>query len=264
MHVLVSDTDALAGIRTRIRTEGHYGRISAQRWQGGALPYADGTVNFLFAPNRSKLPSPAEVDRVLAPRGTAWINRGGQLTLLRKPAPGDIDGWTHARYDASGNAVSGDRQSLQWEALPRWNRGTKTSNMVSTKGRIFYIFSAPKSSDIPLDRTVSELLRQARAGKHAIDFHWWKRVPIMAWGMLKAGDHLFLAGPRGEGLPSQAALDGKTKASLLVLSAETGETTAEFPLPAAPVWDGMAAANGALFLSLANGEVTCLKNASPE
>jgi outer membrane protein assembly factor BamB len=65
-----------------------------------------------------------------------------------------------------------------------------------------------------------------------------QRVVALVW----AGDSLFAAGNEG-GLIEFAAADGK-------VTARTSLDT--------PVWDGMAAANGRLFVSTQNGDVVCL------
>ena len=57
----------------------------------------------------------------------------------------------------------------------------------------------------------------------------------------------------------QAALDGNQGAVLLAISKETGETLGKYELGYLPTWDGMAAANGNLFLSTEKGTITCLK-----
>ncbi|NLX95416.1 MAG: LamG domain-containing protein [Rhodopirellula sp.] len=100
--------------------------------------------------------------------------------------------------------------------------------------------------------------RRPLGGKHSVRFHWWKPLPIQAWAMVKTKDVLFVAGPPGSASTSEAALQGKTPASLLAVSPADGNVLAEMTLPAAPVWDGMAAAAGNLYLALANGEVLCL------
>ena len=46
---------------------------------------------------------------------------------------------------------------------------------------------------------------------------------------------------------------------MLAISKETGETLGKYNLGYLPTWDGMAAANGNLFLSTEKGTITCLK-----
>jgi len=76
--------------------------------------------------------------------------------------------------------------------------------------------------------------------------------------MVRTDDAILVAGPVGEWLVSQEALDGKEEAALLAISPKDGSVLAEMSLPAAPVWDGMAAARGNLYISLANGQTICL------
>ncbi len=144
VHALVDDRDELQRIRRQIRDGGVYGRVSAISWKGPFLPYADGMVNVLLVLDEGATLEPKEIDRVLAPLGAAWIKRDGAVAVHQKPWPIDVDEWSHARYDATGNAVSTDRfvgppRFLQWEATPRWNRGVKTSGLVSARGRLFFI-----------------------------------------------------------------------------------------------------------------------------
>ena len=47
--------------------------------------------------------------------------------------------------------------------------------------------------------------------------------------------------------------------SLRPFAAADGEKLAEYKLPAPPVWDGMAAARGRLFISTVNGDIICMK-----
>ncbi len=146
VHGLVRDATTLETARRQIRDAGGYGRVSVTGWRGGRLPYAEGTVNLLLVLDEGTQLDQAEISRVLAPLGVARVRRNGALTTFRKPWPTDVDEWSHSRYDATGNAVSSDEragppQSLQWAAWPRWNRGTKTSSLVSTRGRIFYVLN---------------------------------------------------------------------------------------------------------------------------
>ncbi len=53
-------------------------------------------------------------------------------------------------------------------------------------------------------------------------------------------------------------LQGKEGSLLWAVSAESGEKRAELKLESMPVWDGMAAAYGRLFVPLENGTVVCL------
>jgi outer membrane protein assembly factor BamB len=145
IHGLISDTSVLRSTRGDIRAAGRYGRVSVVAWSGPRLPYMDGMVNILVM-GPAVTVEKGEVDRILVPGGSAWTAAGDDWSRYHKPRAEGVDVWTHVRYDATGNAVSRDTRSgpprfLQWEALPRWNAGTKTSGLVTTNGRIFYILN---------------------------------------------------------------------------------------------------------------------------
>jgi len=107
---------------------------------------------------------------------------------------------------------------------------------------------------------------------------WECDTPLLARGMVLAGERLFVAGPpstfvparkvqRNPYLPGPAkalqaqaeALVGKQGGLLWAVSATDGKQLAEFKLDATPVWDGMAAADGCLLLALQDGSVCCLR-----
>ena len=76
---------------------------------------------------------------------------------------------------------------------------------------------------------------------------WTQPVPITVRAMLMADDVLFVSGPA-------SAEAGK----LMAISVSDGKVLAECALDATPVFDGMAAVPGRLFISLANGNLVCM------
>lgn len=85
--------------------------------------------------------------------------------------------------------------------------------------------------------------------------------------MVLAGDTLFVAGPQdpvseiphepSESDPLAEALESTRGGSLLAVSPGEGKTLSDQELSSPPVFDGMAAARGCLYISGANGEVVC-------
>lgn len=96
-------------------------------------------------------------------------------------------------------------------------------------------------------------------------FNWSVDLPIRPRAMVKAGDLLIVAGVRdltslGTAADLEArfeAFEGHREGKLLVFSAQSGETLAEYDLPAAPIWDGLAIADGRLYLTTADGRLRC-------
>ena len=78
--------------------------------------------------------------------------------------------------------------------------------------------------------------------------------------MVIAGPTLFAAGTPDVVAPDDpwAAIEGRKGAVLWSISAETGEKLTEYALDSPPVFDGLAAAGGRLYLSTADGKVLCL------
>ena len=147
VHGLDTDAKDVEKARKHIQSLGLYGAVSIQKWNGGALPYADNLVNLVVSENAGGV-SAGEIMRVLRPLGAAYTKTGGKWTKTVKPWPEEIDEWTHWLHSASGNAVARDSvvgppRHIQWAAKPLWarhhNTVPSTSAMVSARGRLFYI-----------------------------------------------------------------------------------------------------------------------------
>jgi len=93
---------------------------------------------------------------------------------------------------------------------------------------------------------------------------WSVDEPIQPRAILLAGDRLYLAGWE-DGIHIEK-ITGRVKGGkkperanrLWVYSAEDGMRLAEYPLSAEPVWDGIAAARGRLYVALKSGQILCL------
>jgi outer membrane protein assembly factor BamB len=108
-----------------------------------------------------------------------------------------------------------------------------------------------------------------------VKHNWTKDVPLFARAMVLAGPTLFVAGPPDlideeqafrqindpkvtRSLAGQAAaLKGEKGALLLAVSATDGTELAQYDIESPPVFDGMAAAAGRLYMATVNGEVFC-------
>ncbi len=168
-----------------------------------------------------------------------------------------------------------------------WGLGTGDHNRLST-ARYSGGFSrfhledqqklAPYRSDQPIglmlvhDENTVWGIQRARSGegkynlfRKAIDATsaikaWKQDLPVRPRAMLKSGEMLFLAVMPTE-IPTDdphAAYDGRLGGSLWVCSENDGSQIAEYPLSAPVNWDGMAAADHRLYLSIADGRLTCM------
>jgi hypothetical protein len=88
---------------------------------------------------------------------------------------------------------------------------------------------------------------------------WTSDLPVRPRAMLKSGDHLFM-GVMPVGIlqdDPHAAYECREGGMIWIASAKDGSKVAEYELGAPVVWDGMAAANGRLFMSKTDGSVVC-------
>ncbi|MHC4628193.1 MAG: outer membrane protein assembly factor BamB family protein, partial [Planctomycetota bacterium] len=174
VHGLDADRKNVARARQYVRSQGLYGGVSIDTFDGRNLPYVDNMVNLLIADSLGEV-SQAEVTRVLAPGGVALIN-GRKHTKSR---PDNIDEWTHYLHDADNNAVAKDTvvgppRRLQWQGGPKWTRHhdhmSSFSAMVSADGRLFYIIDEGSTASIYMPSHWALIARDAFNGKVL-----WKR-----------------------------------------------------------------------------------------
>ncbi len=118
---------------------------------------------------------------------------------------------------------------------------------------------------------------QANQGNSLVKPKWTNDVPIYVRGMVLAGFRLFIVGPpdtideeatfqqltekdpKVQELLAQQdeALEGKEGGWLLAINADTGEEAHRVKIDSLPAWDGLAGANGKLFLSTLDGQIIC-------
>jgi len=89
---------------------------------------------------------------------------------------------------------------------------------------------------------------------------WSARIPFRPRAMLRAGEMIFLAGMSAKPLDSDphAIYEGRTAGMLRTASADGGKVLAHRELKSPPVWDGLAAAGGRMYMSAMDGSVTCM------
>jgi outer membrane protein assembly factor BamB len=146
VHALDADAARRTSGRRRAAEAGLEGRVTIEAWDAPVLPYADLLVNLLVAAEPGAVPD-AEILRVLAPEGRAWVRRDGRWTAHRKERPADFDEWTHSRHGPDGNMVSRDRAvaaptGVRWIAGPAQDDGGRKwyydHILVSAAGRNLY------------------------------------------------------------------------------------------------------------------------------
>ena len=138
-----------------------------------------------------------------------------------------------------------------------------------------------QQQDRPRNNRRANRERQQRRGGASSDpatgfaVEWTRDVPLQARAMVLADRTLFIAGLpdlldeeaafrslndaaiRAKIAEQVAALKGEKGALLLAVSASDGKPLADYRLDSLPVWDGMVAANGRLYIATGDGNVSC-------
>lgn len=86
-------------------------------------------------------------------------------------------------------------------------------------------------------------------------FKWTNEIPFHPRAMVLAGETLFAAGPFGDAVRSADSFEGRRGVRLAAVSTKTGALLSSFEIGGMPVWDGMAAAGGSLFVAMRDGTV---------
>lgn len=134
VHLLAGRAESVEPLRAEVRSRGLGGRVVVQALAAdGRLPHPDRFVNLIAT--ALDRPDDAEIQRVLAVRGAAFVRRGGKWQTAAKAADAKIDGWFQHWYDATGNCVSHDRvagfpEAVQWQHGPALEDGTADGKVV--------------------------------------------------------------------------------------------------------------------------------------
>jgi hypothetical protein len=129
-----------------------------------------------------------------------------------------------------------------------------------TPGARGYLLAADDNDNEPVlsdyTRGIPKGIGFTRKGPPA----WFKWVPVRMRAMVLAGDHLFVAGPPDvvDAGDPMAAFEGRSGAVLRAYSADDGSMLAEQRLDSPPVFDGLIAARGRLYMSLVDGSTLCM------
>ncbi len=170
-------------------------------------------------------------------------------------------GWYFAgRENAAGRLLAVDDETI-------YGYGYKPDFYRGSRARQYHLFAVARKSlpdpGSPDYNRANRDYRQRGEKKFKVRFTWRQDVPLLARAMVLSKDTLFLAGPPEQGLRSVPIYEGKRGAMLMAASAADGKTLAQYALEALPVYDGLVAARGRLFVSLQNGALLCLGAPGP-
>ena len=219
----------------------------------------------------------------------SWFHRS--YWMFGKSVASGWGGWPRAgRYVPSGRIIVCDESSVygfsrkpeylcqssvleyQLYAADKQIKAESIQRVVAAERRMNA--SSKKGNSSVADRGVRKSF--PLSARSAVSFNWLDaEPPLHVRAMVLANTTLFIAGPpdvvdeeeafynpndekiQAKLAEQNAALGGRKGGLLLVVSASDGKKLTEYKLESIPVWDGMAAANGRLYLATKNGKILC-------
>jgi hypothetical protein len=162
-----------------------------------------------------------------------------------------------------------------------WGYGRRWQYYRWSTPLVNHLFASSKQPEVVRMASPQPLAANKRANVGRVPltrfgYEWSDDVPVQACAMVHAGQTLFVAGPpsiinddeavRSLSEPQiqekvreqEEAFEGRKGAILAAVSASDGKGLAVYKLASMPVFDGLAAANGKLYLSTTDGKVLCL------
>jgi len=128
-----------------------------------------------------------------------------------------------------------------------------------SRGKTYTLFA---EANRPFPATEESLPDFRKTGLASADrWKWSTELDVRPRAMIRASDLLFLAGMpcEAEQFDLAAAHQGTKGGRLSVRSTSNGDKLGELTFDSPPVWDGMAATDGRLYISLENGSLFALK-----
>ncbi|HUU90050.1 MAG TPA: PQQ-binding-like beta-propeller repeat protein, partial [Phycisphaerae bacterium] len=220
----------------------------------------------------------------------AWFHRqnwvlGHRGTINSQAHPGSLGTQTNAVNSAASKLIVFDADAAYGVKNPySWQKHSRDLWPADHEGHLHQKYSRYEAEHFPVGVRIAATPNQAapasprekQRGKARTPapkpaaFAWSVQQPIQPRAMLLAGDVLFLAGWRDAlavqtktGRPLDTDDPDPRPTFLWVLSAADGKTLNEYPLAAEPVFDGLAAAYGRLYLPMKDGTVTCWASPTP-
>jgi len=201
-----------------------------------------------------------------------WFHRA--YWIYGKTFLSGAGGWPQAgRFAPAGRILVFDDSSV-------YGYGRKPEYYKWSTPLEYHLFASEKQATIikPKARPAArqQKKKQRPRPRAKLVYHWSQTIPLYARAMVLADKTLFLAGPPdmvneeeafdnfGDSMTQAMlaqqsdALDGRKGTLLWAVSASDGKKLTEYRLASVPVWDGMAAANGRLYIAMKNGQVLCL------
>ncbi|MBT7059141.1 MAG: PQQ-binding-like beta-propeller repeat protein [Lentisphaerae bacterium] len=229
----------------------------------------DGTNVFLkyFTFDREGQRIESTSDRLFAIAGLLgeeWFVRS--YWIIGREIGAGWGGWANA----ANRYPSGRILSFNGDLICGYSRRKVSGGPVGHRADAYHLFAVPPGSETPQ----TDRKGRKRFVKSAPT--WVDTKSLTVRSMVLGANLLAVAGPVDLGVrqeaelayanepEARAAFEGKKGIFLRMCRAKDGRRLSECPLPAKPVFDGLSAANGRLFLSLQSGSLMCFGPGSGE
>jgi len=127
------------------------------------------------------------------------------------------------------------------------------------KGRkqAYTVFATPRPDPSDARSLLPDFARRS-SRKQAAGITWTAALALRPRAMIRANDTLFIGGETAGPAPGAAVRGQKKGGFLRTVACGDGKTVGHMPLDSPPVWDGMSAARGRIYISMKDGSVLCL------
>jgi hypothetical protein len=161
-------------------------------------------------------------------------------------------GWFIAgHYAPAGRVLAMDKENV-------YGFGPKPASLRWTFATDYHLFAAAKSDARPVPANIRGWGQAKEVYDESVAYRWSRDVPVLGRAMAMAGPSLLVAGP-----PPLPEGGGDWRVSgpgrLIAVRASDGATHKDIDLVSAPVWDGLAVADGAVFVACMDGSVLRLE-----
>jgi hypothetical protein len=209
-----------------------------------------------------------EFDHLFSPTGfldDSWFRR--TYWIYGRAYVSGAQGWARTgNARPTGRILSIDGERIYGFGRDLYPPSPGAAHQMYLAGEKEVFFAAARNAEeaaAPAGRAPGSKRGRRRRRRPAKKSYLWSTPgDIQVRGMLVAGQgpekRWFVVGAKGDWVASQEAYEGKQGSVLRVLDVADGKRISEQPLPGLPVFDGLSAARGRLYLSLTDGRVLCL------
>jgi len=216
-------------------------------------------------------------------RHSRFDKQGKQTELgpahLFSPA-GFLDGsWWHRTY-----WIYGDKLEDGWGGWPNAANRMPFGRLMAIRGDTIYgygrsrlyhggghlrmggttyrLYACNKAPEVAKPLANAEREKRRKAPQKKVKYLWQTPAGVIARGLVLTGDKLFVGGApdsKGGAEFTLENINGTGSGLLVGVSAKDGKEVSRLDIPAAPVFDGLVAADKNLYLADRNGTVICVR-----